>query len=70
MNEPLSFARAVADFRDGTRTPRAFLEQCLKTIAARDRTIKAFVTLERRGGAQSRRCLDPALQSRPAPFPD
>ena len=45
MNEPLSLARAIADFRDGTHTPRAFLEQCLKTIATRDRTIKAFVTL-------------------------
>ena len=43
MNEPLSFARAVADFRDGTRTPREFLEQCLKTIAKRDRAIHAFV---------------------------
>ena len=45
MNEPLSFARAAAEFRGGTRTPREFLEQCLKTVAARDRTIKAFVTL-------------------------
>ena len=45
MNEPLSFVRAAAEFRGGTRTPREFLEQCLETIAARDRTIKAFVTL-------------------------
>ena len=55
MNEPLSFARAVADFRDGTRTPRAFLEQCLKTIAMRDRTIKAFVTLN---AAAARKAAD------------
>ena len=55
MNEPLSFARAVADFRDGTRTPRAFLERCLKTIATRDRTIKAFVTLN---AAAARKAAD------------
>ena len=55
MNQPLSFARAVADFRDGTRTPRAFLERCLKTIATRDRTIKAFVTLN---AAAARKAAD------------
>ena len=55
MNQPLSFARAVADFRDGTRTPRAFLERCLKTIATRDRAIKAFVTLN---AAAARKAAD------------
>ena len=55
MNEPLSFARAVADFRDGTRTPRDFLEQCLKTIAKRDRAIKAFVMLN---AAAARKAAD------------
>jgi Asp-tRNA(Asn)/Glu-tRNA(Gln) amidotransferase A subunit family amidase len=55
VNQPPSFARAVADFRDGTRTPRAFLERCLKTIATRDRTIKAFVTLN---AAAARKAAD------------
>jgi len=45
VNEPLSFARAVASFRDGSRTPRDLLEHCLKTIAKRDGAIEAFVTL-------------------------
>jgi Asp-tRNA(Asn)/Glu-tRNA(Gln) amidotransferase A subunit family amidase len=55
VNQQLSFARAVADFRDGTRTPRAFLERCLRTIATRDRTIKAFVTLN---AAAARKAAD------------
>jgi Asp-tRNA(Asn)/Glu-tRNA(Gln) amidotransferase A subunit family amidase len=55
VNQPLSFAPAVADFRDGTRTPRAFLERCLKTIATRDRAIKAFVTLD---AAAARKAAD------------
>ena len=38
-----SFVAAIPRFRDGSDTPRAFLERCLETIAARDREIQAFV---------------------------
>ena len=41
----VSFSHALPDFVSGKRTPRDFLERCLEMIAARDRTIKAFVTL-------------------------
>ncbi len=41
----LSFAAAVPDFVKGKRTPREFLERCLDVISARERTVKAFVTL-------------------------
>jgi Asp-tRNA(Asn)/Glu-tRNA(Gln) amidotransferase A subunit family amidase len=55
VNQPLSFVRAVAAFRDGSRTPRDFLELCLKTIAKRDREIEAFVTLS---AAAARKAAD------------
>src|ERR1043165_5709928 len=42
----VSFARAVADFRDGRDTPRDFLERCIVNIAAREKDVKAFVTLD------------------------
>ena len=41
----LSFHDAVSQFRDGTDTPRAYLERCLAVIAARDADIKAFAFL-------------------------
>ncbi len=41
----ISFHRSVADFATGRDTPRKFLERCLDVIAARDPTVKAFVTL-------------------------
>jgi Asp-tRNA(Asn)/Glu-tRNA(Gln) amidotransferase A subunit family amidase len=41
----LSFAAAVPDFVKGKRTPREFLERCIDVISARDRTVRAFVTL-------------------------
>src|SRR5688572_8935509 len=40
-----SFARAVDDFQSGVQTPRVFLERCLETIALREPTVQAFVTL-------------------------
>src|SRR4051812_5310735 len=42
----VSFARAVADFGDGRDTPRDFLERCIVNVAAREKAVKAFVTLD------------------------
>lgn len=41
----LTFHDATARFRDGADTPRAYLERCLETIAAREPVVKAFVVL-------------------------
>ncbi len=38
----LTFHDAAARFRDGSDTPRAYLERCLETIAAREPVVKAF----------------------------
>ena len=46
LPEPVSFVRAVADFRDGRQTPRVFLEQCLAAIKRHEKSIHAFVTLD------------------------
>ncbi|MCP5152597.1 MAG: amidase [Ectothiorhodospiraceae bacterium] len=39
---PLTFHDAVARFRDGTDTPRAYLERCLETVEAREPVVRAF----------------------------
>ena len=39
----LTFHDAAGRFRDGADTPRAYLERCLETIAAREPVVKAFV---------------------------
>lgn len=54
-----SFSAALPDFISGKRTPRQFLESCLDVIAARDRTVKAFVTVNARG---ARRAADAATK--------
>src|SRR5262250_3744408 len=41
----LTFHDAVAGFRSGADTPRAYLERCLETIEKRDSVVKAFVAL-------------------------
>ncbi len=41
----LTFHDAVAGFRDGKDSPRAYLERCLATIEAREPTVKAFAAL-------------------------
>src|SRR3954468_9234962 len=41
----VSFAQAVEDFRAGRDTPRSFLERCIANIEAREKRVKAFVTL-------------------------
>jgi Asp-tRNA(Asn)/Glu-tRNA(Gln) amidotransferase A subunit family amidase len=41
----LTFHDAVTRFRDGSDTPRAYLERCLETIAEREPIVQAFVTI-------------------------
>ena len=41
-HQPLTFHDAAARFADGVDSPRAYLERCLETIAAREPVVKAF----------------------------
>jgi len=41
----LTFHDALPRFRDGSDTPRAYLERCIATVQARDPVVKAIVTL-------------------------
>ena len=45
----LTFHDAIARFRDGSDTPRAYLERSIETIAAREPVVKAFVHLNEAG---------------------
>ena len=45
----LTFHDATPRFRDGSDTPRAYLERCLDTIAAREPVVQAFVVLNEAG---------------------
>jgi Asp-tRNA(Asn)/Glu-tRNA(Gln) amidotransferase A subunit family amidase len=45
----LSFHDVVPRFRDGTDTPRGYLERCLEMIREREPVVKAFVTLNEQG---------------------
>ena len=47
--KPLTFHDAVPRFRDGSDTPRAYLERCLETIAAREPVVKAFTAINEAG---------------------
>ena len=40
----LTFYDKIPAFLDGSDTPRAYLERCLETVAAREPDVKAFVT--------------------------
>ena len=44
-----TFYDATPRFRDGSDTPRAYLEQCLETITAREPVVQAFVVLNEAG---------------------
>jgi Asp-tRNA(Asn)/Glu-tRNA(Gln) amidotransferase A subunit family amidase len=46
---PLTFHTHVAAFEAGHDTPRAFLERCLETIAAREKVVQAWVVLNESG---------------------
>jgi Asp-tRNA(Asn)/Glu-tRNA(Gln) amidotransferase A subunit family amidase len=45
----LTFHDATTRFRDGSDTPRAYLERCIDTFAAREPLVKAFVVLNEAG---------------------
>ncbi len=45
----LSYHDAIPAFADGTDTPRAYLERCLETIAAREPVVQAFAALNEEG---------------------
>lgn len=45
----LTFHDAVSRFRDGSDTPRAYLERCLAIIAEREPVVRAFATLNEAG---------------------
>lgn len=49
----ISFDRCVTDFQSGRDTPRDFLERCLDVIAKRDKTVRAFVTLNEDGARKA-----------------
>src|SRR4029453_12916873 len=44
-----TFYDAAPRFRDGTDTPRAYLERCLETIATREPVVQAFAALNEAG---------------------
>ena len=44
-----TFYDATPRFRDGTDTPRAYLERCLETIATREPVVQAFAALNEAG---------------------
>jgi len=44
-----TFYDATPRFRDGSDTPRAYLEHCLETITAREPVVQAFVVLNEAG---------------------
>ena len=47
--KPLAFHDAVPRFANGNDTPRAFLERCLQTIAAREPVVKALTAINEAG---------------------
>jgi Asp-tRNA(Asn)/Glu-tRNA(Gln) amidotransferase A subunit family amidase len=55
----VSFSHSLPDFLSGRDTPRAFLERCLEVVAAREKSVKAFVALD--PGA-ARRAADAATR--------
>src|ERR1700755_1825451 len=46
---PLAFHTHRAAFESGSDTPRAYLERCLETIAARESVVRAWVALNESG---------------------
>src|SRR6266436_5451337 len=49
----LTFRDAVSQFRDGSDTPRAYLERCLETIAEREAVVRAFAALNPTGAREA-----------------
>ena len=53
----IRFCDLATSFRDGSDSPRAFLERCLEVIEARETEVRAFAVLDREG---ARRAADDA----------
>src|SRR5690349_6016714 len=47
--QPLTFHDAARRFTDGNDSPRAYLERCLETVAAREPVVKAFTAMNEAG---------------------
>ena len=47
--KPLTFHDATRRFTDGNDSPRAYLERCLETIAAREPVVKALTAINESG---------------------
>lgn len=53
IDRPVSFQDASAAFAKGADTPRAYLERCLETIAAREPTVRAWVVMNEAGAREA-----------------
>jgi Asp-tRNA(Asn)/Glu-tRNA(Gln) amidotransferase A subunit family amidase len=53
IDRPVSFQDASAAFAKGADTPRAYLERCLDTIAAREPTVRAWVVVNEAGAREA-----------------
>ena len=51
--KPLTFHDATKRFADGSDTPRAYLERCLETVAAREPVVKAFTAINEAGAREA-----------------
>jgi Asp-tRNA(Asn)/Glu-tRNA(Gln) amidotransferase A subunit family amidase len=51
--KPLTFHDATKHFADGSDTPRAYLERCLETVAAREPVVKAFTAINEAGARET-----------------
>ncbi len=51
--KPLTFHDAARRFTDGNDSPRAYLERCLETIAAREPVVKALTAINESGARAS-----------------
>ncbi len=51
--KPLTFHDAAERFADGSDTPRAYLERCLETVAAREPVVKAFPAINEAGAREA-----------------
>src|SRR4029078_2347644 len=49
--KPLTFHDATRRFTDGNDSPRAYLERCLETIAAREPVVKALTAINESGAS-------------------
>jgi Asp-tRNA(Asn)/Glu-tRNA(Gln) amidotransferase A subunit family amidase len=51
--KPLTFHDAAKRFAAGSDTPRAYLERCLETVAAREPVVKAFTAINEAGARET-----------------